>query len=347
MKKVTLGELARVLGGELEGDPGLVISGVGPLDTASPEHVSFLSNPRYAPSLKVTRAAGVIVSREVRAAGLNLIRVDDPYLGFARAMEVFYERPFSGTGISEKASVHPDAHVGEEPSIHPFSVVCQGARIGDRVTLMPGVYVGPGAAVGDDSILHPNVVLEWGVLVGRKVIIHAGTVVGSDGFGFAREGKTHHKIVHAGIVRIGDEVEIGAGCAIDRAVMGETVIGPGCKLDNLIMVAHNVRLGSNCLLLGQTGISGSTVLGNDVIMAGQSGVGGHLKIGDGVTILARSGVVKDVPEGEQVAVFPAVDSGQWRKNSIILGKLDDLRRKVNKLEALRKKSRENPEEDRD
>ena len=279
--------------------------------------------------------------------GLNLIHVPDPYLGFAMAMEVFYSRPYAGTGVSERAFVHPEACVGEQPSIHPFAVVCEGARIGDRVTLMPGVYVGPGAAVGDDCVVHPNVVLEWGVRVGRKVIIHAGTVVGSDGFGFAREGKSHHKIVHAGTVRIEDEVEIGAGCAIDRGVMGETVIGAGCKLDNLVMVAHNVRIGRNCLLAGQIGIAGSTELGDNVTMAGQSGAAGHLKIGSGVTVLAKSAVLKDMPEGVRVAGIPAVDSGQWRKTTAILGKLDDLRRKVVRLETLRKTPPKSQEEDRD
>jgi UDP-3-O-[3-hydroxymyristoyl] glucosamine N-acyltransferase len=346
VKTMTLGDLAKVLEGELEGDPGRVISGVAPLDTAGPEQVSFLSNPRLAPSLEVTRAGGIIVSKEVRRTGLNLIRVADPYLGFAVAMEVFYGRPHTDTGISDKASVHPEARVGDQPSIHPFAVVCEGAVIGDRVTLMPGVYIGPGAKVGDDCVIHPNVVLEWGVILGRKVIIHAGTVIGSDGYGYAREGKCHRKIIHTGIVRIEDEVEIGAACAIDRAVMGETVIGAGSKLDNLIMVAHNVRIGKNCLLTGQTGIAGSTELGDNVIMAGQSGVSGHLKIGNDVTILPKSAVVKNLPDGASVAGIPAVESGQWRKNAVVLGKLDDLRRRVIRLETLLAETRKREEEDR-
>jgi UDP-3-O-[3-hydroxymyristoyl] glucosamine N-acyltransferase len=347
VKRVTLGELARVLEGVLEGEPDVLVSGVAPLHTAGPDQVSFLSNPRYAPSLKTTRAGGVIVSEDVCEGGLNLIHVTDPYLGFAAAMEFFYGRPYDGTGVSEKASVHPDAEVGELSSIHPFAVVCEGARIGDRVTLMPGVYVGPGASVGDDSVLHPNVVLEWGVSVGRRVIIHAGTVIGSDGFGFARDGKTHRKIVHSGIVRIEDDVEIGAACAIDRAVMGETVIGSGSKLDNLIMVAHNVRIGKNCLLAGQTGIAGSTKLGDEVTMAGQSGVAGHLQVGDNVVILAKAGVLRDLPDGARVAGYPAVDSREWRRNAAVWGKLDELRKRVIRLEGFWKRNRNFREEDRD
>ncbi len=347
MKTMTLGDIAKVLGGELEGDPGRVVSGVAPLDTAGPEHVSFLSNPRLSPSLAATGAAGVIVSKEVRETGLNLIRVADPYLGFAVVMEVFYGRPYAGTGVSDKASVHQGARVGDQPSIHPFALVCEGATIGDRVTLMPGVYVGPGAVVGDDSVLHPNVVLEWGVIIGRNVIIHAGTIVGSDGFGFAKEGEKYHKIVHAGIVRIEDEVEVGAGCTIDRAVMGETIIGEGSKLDNLVHVAHNVQIGQNCALAGQVGLSGSVVLGDCVSIGGQSGIAGHLKIGHGSVILGRSGVTKELPEGVRVAGFPAMESGQWWRSTVLLGKLDDLRRRVKRLEALRTGTGKSEEEDRD
>jgi len=337
VKTMTLGDLARLLEGVLEGDPGLEVSGVAPLDRAGPSQVSFLSNPRYASSLKTTRAGGVIVGLDVREAGLNLIRVKDPYLGFARAMEAFYASPYESSGVSEKASVHPGAKIGRHPGIHPFAVVCQGAQIGDRVVLMPGAYVGPGATVGDDSIIHPNVVLEWGVTVGKRVIVHAGTVIGSDGFGYARQGEKHYKIVHAGSVRVGDDVEIGAGCTIDRGVMGETVIESGTKLDNLVMVAHNVRIGKNCLLVGQVGVAGSTRIGDRVVMAGQSGAAGHLKIGDGVTVLAKSAVFKDVADGEMVAGIPAVESGKWRRTTAILGKLDDLRRRIISLEARERK----------
>lgn len=347
MRTMTLGDLARFLEGELEGNPELEVSGVAPLDLAAPEQVSFLSNPRYAPSLKSTRAGGVIVAREIQETGLNLIRVKDPYLGFAKAMEAFYQKPYLPAGISGKASVHPETRIGEQPSIHPFAVVSEGVRIGDRVTLMPGVFVGPEAVVDDDSVLHPNVVIEWGVKVGKRVIIHAGTVIGSDGFGFAPQGGSHRKIVHAGTVRIEDDVEIGAGCTVDRAVMGETVIGAGSKLDNLIMVAHNVSIGKNCLLVGQVGIAGSTELGDSVIMAGQSGAAGHLKIGRGVTVLAKSAVFKDIPDGEQVAGIPAVESGQWRRTAAILGKLDDLRRRIIRLETRGGKDEVKPGEEGD
>ncbi|UCG38847.1 MAG: UDP-3-O-(3-hydroxymyristoyl)glucosamine N-acyltransferase [bacterium] len=348
MKRITLGELTSRLGGELKGDAGIQVSGVAPLHTAGPEHVSFLSNPRYAASLPTTGAAAVIVSRGTACEGVNLIMVDDPYLGFAKAMEVFYGEPYRSTGVSELAFIHPGAHIGAEPSIHPFAVVCEGAAVGDRVTLMSGVYVGPGAAVGDDTILHPHVVLEKEVRVGKGVVVHAGTVIGSDGFGFARDGEGHRKIIQAGTVVVEDDVEIGAGCTIDRAVMGQTVIGAGSKLDNLIQVGHNAVIGRHCIIVSQVGISGSTELEDAVTMAGQSGVAGHLTIGRGAVVLAKSAVFKNVPAGAQVGGIPAVDGDQWRKTTAILGKLDNLRRKVARLESEMKRiTGRSREEERD
>jgi UDP-3-O-[3-hydroxymyristoyl] glucosamine N-acyltransferase len=332
VKRITLGDLAEKLGGVLDGDPEVTGCGVESLHTAGPDKVSFLANPKYRSSLETTSAAGVIVSRETQAPGLVLIRVDDPYLGFAMAMELFYSEPYEAADISDDASIHHEARIGNDPSIHPFAVVCRGARIGSRVTLMPGAYVGPGVTIGDGTTIHPNVVLEKDVHIGKNVIIHAGTVVGSDGFGFAREGDRHKKIVHAGTVRIEDDVEIGAGCTIDRAVMGETVIGQGSKLDNLIQIGHNARIGSNCILVTQTAVGGSSELEDDVTMAGQSGVAGHLKVGSGAVVMGKAAVFKDVPPGAYVAGIPAIDAEDWRKASAVFARLDDLRKKLTRLE---------------
>lgn len=330
--EVTLADLAEKLGGDLDGDPEVTVSGVAPLNMAGPDQISFLANSKYAPFLETTSAAGVIVSRETEISGMNLIRVDDPYLGFALAMELLYAEPCQATGISDQAVVHPEARVGNEPSIHPLAVVCEGAVVGSRVTLMPGAYVGTGARVGDNTVLHPHVVLEKNVLVGNNVIIHAGTVIGSDGFGFARDGDRHKKIVHAGTVRIEDDVEIGAGCAIDRAVMGETVIGQGSKLDNLIQIGHNVQIGPNCILVAQAGIAGSAELQDNVTMAGQSGVAGHITVGSGAVVMGKASVFKDVPPGAHVAGTPAIDVKDWRKAAAVFARLDDLRKRISRLE---------------
>jgi len=332
VKQISLAELAEKLDGVLDGDPETLVSGVAPLDTAGPDQVSFLSDVKYLSAIKDTSAGGVIVSRETEISGLNLIRVKNPYLGFAMAMELFYAIAYEATGISDVSFVHEKARIGKDPSIHPYAVVCQDAIIGDRVTLMSGAYVGPGAMIGDDTTIHPNVVLESGVRVGSRAIIHAGTVVGSDGFGFAPAGEGHRKILHTGVVSIEDEVEIGAGCTIDRAVFGETVIGHGSKLDNLVHIAHNARTGRHCLLTGQTGLAGSAVLGDNVIMAGQSGVGGHLKIGSGTVIMARTGVTRDAPPGARLAGFPATDDYVWRRSSALFNRLDEMRKRLVKLE---------------
>jgi UDP-3-O-[3-hydroxymyristoyl] glucosamine N-acyltransferase len=332
VKKITLADLTQRLGGSLEGDPEITVSGVAPLDTAGPDHISFLSNPLYTPSLRSTSAGVVIVSKETQAPGLNLLRVENPYLGFAMAMEIFHSEPYEPSGISGQASIHGEAHIGADPSIHPFAVVCRNATVGSRVTLMSGAYIGPGVSVGDDTTIHPNVVLEENVQVGKNVIIHAGTVVGSDGFGFAKNGDSHKKIVHAGIVRIEDDVEIGAGCTIDKAVMGETVIGRGSKLDNLIQIGHNVRIGPNCILVAQAGVAGSSELEGNVIMAGQSGVAGHLKVGSSAVIMGKTSVFKDLPPGAQVAGTPAIDAKEWRKAAVVFSRLDDLWKRVLSLE---------------
>ena len=332
MKRFTLSQIADILNGDLEGNGSLEVSGIKPLDEAGPGDLSFLSNPRYREELERTLAGGVIVAREVEIKDRNLIKVNNPYLGFAVVMELFHGREYIGTGISPRASVHDTARIGADPSIQPFTVVSEGASVGDRTTLMSGVYVGPGAVVGDECLIHPNVVLEHGIRIGNRVTIHSGTVIGSDGFGFARDGSRHRKIVHAGIVEIGDEVEIGACCTIDRAVMGKTVIGDGTKLDNLIQVGHNSRIGKDCILVSFVGLAGSVTLEDRVSMAGRSGVVGHLKVGEGATILAKSVVLDDIPPGASVAGFPAVDAMTWRKTSVLIGKLDSMRKRIRKLE---------------
>jgi UDP-3-O-[3-hydroxymyristoyl] glucosamine N-acyltransferase len=333
LRILTLDELARLLGGEVAGDGSIRLTGMRPLELAGPEHAGFLANPRYSGQLLATRAGAVIAGPGVEAPGRNLLIVADPYLAFARAMEEFHREPFRPLGVHPRAEVHPSARLGAEPSLHPFAVAGEGAVLGDRVTLMAGAVVGAGAEVGDDTVLHPHAVLEKGCRVGRRCIVHAGSVIGSDGFGFAPEGKRYRKIPQAGIVRVGDDVEIGANCAIDRATMGETVIGSGSKLDNLVHVAHNVVIGENCILTGQTGIAGSATLGDHVTIAGQSGVAGHLSVGAGAVVAAKSAVFKDVPPGATVAGIPAGELSEWRRNAGAFSRLDLLRKRVARLES--------------
>ena len=347
MKTVTLGEIAVLLGGKVSGDESHSVSGIAALDEAGPVELSFLSNPRYRPLLKDSDAGGIIVSLDVEIEGKNLIKVKDPYIGFAKAMDYFYGDPMPYQGISPMAHVHPGAVLGSQVSVQPFAVICEGANVDDGVTLMAGCYVGPDVSIGSGSAIHPNVTIEKGCIIGRNVIIHAGTVIGSDGYGFAPDGKKHRKIIQTGIVRIGDDVEFGAGCAIDRATLGETVIGDGTKLDNNVHIAHNARIGRNCLLVAGVGISGSVVVEDNVIMAGHSGVAGHLRVGEGAVLMAKAATFKDVPAGSVVAGVPAIESSIWKRSVAVFARLDALKKQVSRLEKELNviKAREREEQD--
>jgi UDP-3-O-[3-hydroxymyristoyl] glucosamine N-acyltransferase len=295
--------------------------------------VSFLSNPRYAPEASRSAATAVLVADGVDLPGACLIVVADPYLALARALEIFHppERP--------EAGVRPGAHVPASCRIAPTACVQPGAVLGERcevdggAVISAGVVLGNDVRVGDDSVLHPRVTVYAGCRLGRRVVVHAGAVIGSDGFGFARDGDRHHKIPQVGNVVVEDDVEIGANATIDRATFGSTRIGRGTKIDNLVQIGHNVTVGENCILVAQTGISGSTRLGRGVIFAGQSGAAGHLSIGEGARVGAKSAVLQDLPPGAFVIGSPAIEAGRWRRAVAVFGRLPELRRRLLRLEG--------------
>ncbi|HUJ78778.1 MAG TPA: UDP-3-O-(3-hydroxymyristoyl)glucosamine N-acyltransferase [Nitrospiria bacterium] len=331
-----LGHLADLVGGRVVGDPSTVITGIAPLREASTGHIAFLSNPRYVTELAATRASAVILGPRYEKAPapstLARVIVDDPYYGMCQVIRHFHERPFHPTGVSPLASIGQGVTMGRDVSIHPFVVVGDRAVIGERVTLYPGCYVGEEATIGDDSLLYPSVTVRERVRVGRRVIIHSGTVIGSDGFGYAFHGGQHHKIPQVGTVIIEDDVELGANVTVDRATMGRTVIGRGTKVDNLVQIAHNVTIGEGSIIVAQAGISGSTALGKGVVLAGQVGVVGHLTIGDGVRVGAQSGVAHDIPGGQDLSGSPAIPHRQWLAVQATLPTLPDLRRRLHRLE---------------
>ncbi|MGA9522319.1 MAG: UDP-3-O-(3-hydroxymyristoyl)glucosamine N-acyltransferase [Myxococcaceae bacterium] len=347
----TLAELARAVGGELlSGDPSLPIRGVNVLSDAGPGDLSFYGNTRYRRALDDTRASAVLINGEppVSREGLAWVRVGNPHLAFARVSALFHPRPRFAPGIHPQAHIHPEARVHPDATVMAGATVEQGAEIGARAVLFPGVYVGQGARVGEDTVLHPNVVVREACLVGARVILNAGCVIGADGFGFALdlEVPEHFKIPQAGIVRIEDDVEIGACSCVDRATLGETVIGRGTKIDNLVQIAHNVRVGPLSLLCAQVGVSGSSEIGTGVVLAGQVGVVGHIRVGDMVKVGAQSGVAQDVPDGAVVSGTPAFDHREWLRASAaqqqlgsLVRELRQLRRRVDQLEA-EKKERE-------
>ena len=331
----TLKELAELTGGEPRGPETLTLSGVAGLDEAGEKEITFLANIKYADKLGTTRAAAVIVSAEAAAgapAGKALLVVDDPYLAFARILTLFHPLRRPAAGVSDEAFVAEGASVGDGASVGPFAWVGRGACIGARTILHPGAYVGDGASVGEDCLIYPNVSIREGCIVGDRVILHCGVVIGSDGFGFARDGHRHFKVPQIGIVRIGNDVEIGANTTVDRGTMGETVIEGGAKIDNLVQIAHNVRIGAGSILVAQVGISGSTRLGKGVVLGGQVGLVGHIELGDGVMVGAKSGVNHDLPAGVVVSGYPAIPHRDWLRASVVAGNLPDLRRTVRRLE---------------
>jgi UDP-3-O-[3-hydroxymyristoyl] glucosamine N-acyltransferase len=328
----SLEEIARRIGGTVRGDPHVRIRSVAPIASAAEGDITFISNPRYKKALSTTQATAIIVPPELRDDSKNLLVSENSYLAFAKVMELIYgtgERP--GCGVSPLAHVDPQAEVGQDVNILPGATVGARARIGEGCDLFSGVYVGQDARVGTGTRLYPNVVVMDGCTVGSRVIIHAGTVIGSDGFGFARDGGAQYKIQQVGNVVVEDDVEIGANCSVDRAVLGSTIVGAGTKMDNLIQVGHNTVIGPNCTIVAQVGIAGSTKIGANTVIAAQVGIAGHLEIGDNVEIAARSAVIGPVRDNEKVLGIPATDIQTARKAYAVFYSLPGMRREISRL----------------
>ena len=333
-KGITLGGLAERLGGTLTGEAGKVIRGVASLADAGEDEVAFLANAKYERFMAATKAAAVIVADDYAGAGERLVRCEDPYFAFREAMVALYgfrRHPFSG--IDASARIDPTAKVADDAAVAQFATVGPGAQIGAGAVLYPGVFIGPDCRIGPDCIIYPNVVLYDGTILGERVTIHAGAVIGQDGFGYATHAGKHEKIPQAGWVEIGDDVEIGACCAIDRATMGATVIADGTKFSNLVAVGHGTKIGKGCLFVAQVGVAGSTTIGDYCALAGQAGVVGHIKIGNHVRVGAKAGVTGDVPDGQEVLGAPAVPRAQARRVYSVLNQLPRLRDMLRKLAA--------------
>ncbi len=333
-----LGELAVLVGGQVEGRAQEEIHGVAGLEAAVTGQLSFYANPRYKKALATTQASAVLVGAEVESAreGLTLVRVENPSLAFAQISQLFFPRRCFLPGRSERAFIHADAEVHPQATVMAFATVERGSVIGARAVLHPGVFIGEYAQVGDDTVIHPNVTVYDHCIVGARCILHAGAVVGSDGFGFAFNAKVpeHVKIPQAGIARLEDDVELGACTCIDRATLGETVVGRGSKIDNLVQVAHNVTVGQLSILCAQAGISGSTTLGQLVVLGGQAGIAGHLKIGALARIGAQAGVPQDVEDGASLMGTPSMPMLGWYRSSSTFEKLPQM---AKELRALRKR----------
>lgn len=328
-----LGELAQALGASLVGDEHVVISRLNEIQVAASDEISFLSNPKYIKYVADTKAAALIIPEGMDIDFPNLLISSNPKQAMLKTLKLLNTRKrIAAPGIHPTATIHESVKVPPNAEISAGVIIGEGVHLGDNVFIEGNVVIQRGSQLGDGCHLHPNTVIYEDSILGANCIIHSGAVLGSDGFGFAVEAGEIEKIPQTGNVILGDNVEIGANCSIDRGSIGPTRIGSGTKLDNLVHIAHNVRIGENCFLTAQIGIAGSTDLGDRVQMGGQSGIAGHMKIGDDVTIASRGGVTTDIPDGSMVSGFPARSHRDELKIEAIMKKLPELYKTVKMLE---------------
>ncbi|HWQ35129.1 MAG TPA: UDP-3-O-(3-hydroxymyristoyl)glucosamine N-acyltransferase [Blastocatellia bacterium] len=332
-KVFRLRELSEYLACELRGDPELVITGVSTLERATSSEISFLSNPKYTRQVDASEAAAVITSDpsvipQEKAALVSA----NPYLAFARALELFTCPPPLRPGIHPTALVSPTAKLGTGVSVGPFTFIGEGVRVGNDVIIRSHCSIHNNVDIGDKCLIHSHCVIREDCRLGCEVILQNGAVIGSDGFGYARrDDRSWHKIPQTGVVIIEDQVEIGAGAVIDRATIGETRIRRGAKIDNLVQVGHGSVVGEDTLLCAQVGLAGSTTVGNEVILGGQVGAAGHLTIGDRVIATAQTGIPGSVPPDSVISGYPAIPNRDWLKASAIFAQLPRLYREINSL----------------
>jgi UDP-3-O-[3-hydroxymyristoyl] glucosamine N-acyltransferase len=327
-----LGEIATALGAILEnGDRDAEITGVAGIEEATSGQLAFVANPKYAAAARKTTATAIIVSDDFPAVSCALLRSKNPYLSFARAIDLFYRSPRYVPGIHPTAVIAPTAKIGANAHIGAYVVIDDAVILGDDPVLLPHVVIYRGARIGNNFFAHAHSIVREGCQLGDNVILQNGAVVGCDGFGFARDGDHWDKITQSGPAVLESDVEVQANACIDRASVGETRIARGVKVDNLAQVGHGSAVGEHTLLCAQVGLAGSTVVGKNVIIAGQAGVAGHCNIGDGVVITAQSGTHGDIPAGSMVSGSPAFDHKQWLRAVNAFAKLPELAKSVRNL----------------
>ena len=329
-----LSEIATLLGATLEnGDPAAEITGVAGIEEASAGQITFVANPKYAACAKTTSASAVIVSEDFPTVSTGMLRSKNPYLAFAKAIDLFYKAPQYGAGVHPTAVIAPTAKLGANVHIGAYVVIDDHVEIGDNAVLLPHVVIYRGARIGDNFFAHAHAVVREHCTLGDNIILQNGAIVGCDGFGFARDGERWEKITQSGPTVLESDVEVQANSCVDRASIGETRISRGVKVDNLVQVGHGSAVGKHTLLCSQVGLAGSTVVGKNVVLAGQVGVAGHCNIGDGVVVTAQSGTHGDIPAGATVSGSPAFDHKQWLRAVGIFTKLPELAKAVRSLMA--------------
>lgn len=334
---MTLREMAALVGGRALGDAASVVAGIAAPDEAAPGDIALIADAKRLRDIASCKATAIILKEGAVKdgdvpAGKNVIFVKNPHLALARAIGALRPSTPPSPGIHPAAVVHRTARVGKDACVQACAVIEARAVIGERCVIYPGVYIGEDASIGDDTVLYPGVVVRERCTVGQRVIIHANAVIGADGFGYARDGAAYRKIPQAGTVRVCDDVEIGACTTVDRATLGETVIGRGTKIDNLVMIAHNVKIGEDTVLAAQTGIAGSTEVGSRVQFGGQAGLTGHIEVADDVMIGAKAGVTNNISKSGVYSGFPAIPHTEWLRAQAVISRLPELQKRIIALE---------------
>lgn len=332
----SLRHLAEYLQADWSGDPDVSVSGIANLAHAEPHQLAFLSKKQFAAYLNSTRAGIVIVKDDMVAPqGLNLLRVPNPYSAYATVSRLFCRRPPQPRGIHPSAAVDPTAMISPTASIGPGCSIAAEVEIGENTEILPGAVIGAGSRLGANCIIYPNVVIYHGVVLGDRVTVHSNTVIGADGFGFARSGSEWIKIYQLGGVRIGNDVEIGASTTIDRGAIDDTVIGDGVIIDDQVHIAHNCVIGRGTAIAGCTGIAGSTEIGADCTLGGLVAISGHLKIADNVHFNGSTVVTRSISEpGIYSSGTVIQEVHTWRKNAVRFGQLDQWVERIKKLEKV-------------
>jgi UDP-3-O-[3-hydroxymyristoyl] glucosamine N-acyltransferase len=343
-KFVSVKTLAQLVQGEVAGDGDIMIRGFAPIETAGVGEITFLAKANRSEALVLTKASAVLVPMSIDKADMTLVRVRDPYLASAKIHNYLLEEPFQARGIHGRACIGADCQISAQVTIFPSAVIGDRVKIGERVIIGAGTVVGDDVEIGDGTILKANVTIEPGCLLGRRVIIHPGAVIGGDGYGYATDEKGYHvKRPQVGIVRIDDDVEIGANTCVDRATYGVTWIKSGAKIDNLVMIGHNVIIGENSLIVSQAGIAGSTTLGRNVVLGGKAAINGHIHLDDGVMVAACGGVHQNLPKGAIVGGRPELPIKQWAKATAVFARLPEISKEIKQLKKDVEKLKEDNE----
>ena len=331
--KLSVKEITKRINAKVTGDCEFQISGVCSFEDAGHNDITFACDSKLLNNLCNTKAAAVIVPdsyifNDKHFKKKILLKVQNPKIAFFEIVSLFHSQKKMDAGIHQSSDIGLNTKIGKKCNIQSNVVIGDNVTIGDTVHIMPGVYIGDNVQIGSNTLIKPNVTIMEKSIIGEYVIIHSGTIIGSDGFGFAMNLGKHEKIIHIGYVKIGNNVEIGAGNTIDRGTLGTTIIGNGVKTDNLVHIAHNVKIGDNTLIVAQVGIAGSTIIGKNVIIAGKTGISGHIKIGDNSIIGPGSGVFTSVLENEIVSGTPHMPHTRWRKVVAIISRLPEIRKNL-------------------